>query len=111
MPFDPDAIARLSPEARVEVQEFYARKFLAEREAPAQDRRVPKRWTAAQTDESAPSFARQNGERATDGKPERPAWPRVWFRNDSSRPTSFPHQWPPPFRPRGPRAVPGRSSK
>ena len=105
MPFDPDAIARLSPEARVEVQDFYARKFLAEREAPAQDRRVPKRWTAARTDESAQPAT------TTSLASARPAWPRVWFRNDSSRPTSFPHRWPPPFRPRGPRTQPGSSSK
>ena len=104
MPFDPDAIARLSPEARVEVQDYYARKFLAERAAPAPDRRAPKRWTAAQTDESATD--------PTATMPAaRPAWPRVWFRNDSSRPTSFPHRWPPPFRPRGPRTHPGSSSK
>lgn len=41
MQFDPDEIARLSPAARVEVQDFYARKFLAEREAPQPDRRAP----------------------------------------------------------------------
>ena len=87
MPFDPDAIARLSPEARVEVQDFYARKFLAEREVPEADRRAPKRPAeTAIAVEAAPA--------------ERRAWPRVWFRNDSSRPTSFPHQWPPPTRAR-----------
>jgi len=44
MQFDPDEIARLSPAARVEVQEFYARKFLAERQAPQPDRRAPKHY-------------------------------------------------------------------
>jgi hypothetical protein len=92
MSFDPDAIARLSPAARVEVQDFYARKFLAEREVREIDRRAPKRrMEIAQPDTAGPPAANA----------ARPAWPRVWFRNDSSRPTSFPHRWPPPFRPRG----------
>ena len=92
MSFDPDAIARLSPAARVEVQDFYARKFLAEREVREMDRRAPKRrMEIEQPDTGGPQAARAS----------RPAWPRVWFRNDSSRPTSFPHRWPPPFRPRG----------
>jgi hypothetical protein len=97
MPFDPDEIARLSPAARVEVQDFYARKFLAEREAPQPDRRAPKRHQAPHRNEvlvadSPPAAVRDHA---------RPAWPRVWFRNDSSRTTSFPHQWPPPDRARG----------
>jgi len=92
MSFDPDEIARLSPEARVEVQDFYARKFLAERERPALERRAPKR----PADAAEPAA--------------RPAWPRVWFRNDSSRPTSFPHQWPAPFRARGSARTPTPSS-
>ena len=92
MSFDPDEIARFSPAARVEVQDFYARKFLAEREAPHPDRRAPKRQVTIWAEEA--------------GAPEtapgaRPAWPRVWFRNNPSRPTSFPHQWPAPFRARG----------
>jgi hypothetical protein len=92
MSFDPDAIARLSPAARVEVQDFYARKFLAEREVREKDRRAPKRrMEIEQPDTAGPQAATAS----------RPAWPRVWFRNDSSRPTSFPHRWPPPFRPRG----------
>jgi hypothetical protein len=94
MPFDPDEIARLSPSVREEVQDFYARKFLAEREAPHPDRRAPKRQIqadAAVVQEAAPAPAPAVS----------PAWPRVWFRNDSSRPTSFPHQWPAPFRARG----------
>ena len=103
MQFDPDEIARLSPAARVEVQDFYARKFLAEREAPQPDRRAPKRADQVLATEpaSAPAPAQA-----------RPAWPRVWFRNDSSRPTSFPHQWPPPFRARSSvQVVPRTSSK
>jgi|SoiMethySBSTD1v2_1073268.scaffolds.fasta_scaffold00132_6 hypothetical protein len=104
MQFDPDEIAQLSPAARVEVQDFYARKFLAEREAPQPDRRAPKHYpgevlATEQASTPAPAQAR-------------PAWPRVWFRNDSSRPTSFPHQWPPPFRARGSvHVVPRTSSK
>src|SRR5262245_17182512 len=106
MAFDPDEIARLSPSARVEVQDFYARTFLAEREAPQPDRRAPRRHVALQAEEA----------HATETAPApveaRSAWPRVWFRNDSSRPTSFPHQWPPPFRARGPvHIVPRTSSK
>jgi len=104
MSFDPDAIARLSPAARVEVQDFYARKFLAEREAREMDRRAPKRRTEIEPPETA-------GPQTSNAS--RPAWPRVWFRNDSSRPTSFPHRWPPPFRPRGAGRVPqsGPTSK
>jgi hypothetical protein len=100
MQFDPDEIARLSPAARVEVQDFYARKFLAEREAPQPDRRAARRQQTPPPAEvlgTAPAPAT-----STAPAEARPAWPRVWFRNDSSRPTSFPHQWPPPFRARGP---------
>ena len=89
MPFDPDEIARLSPAARVEVQDFYARKFLAEREAPHPDRRASRRQGTIQAEEAVIPGA---------APAARPAWPRVWFRNDSSRLTSFPHQWPAPFR-------------
>ena len=102
MAFDPDEIARLSPEARVEVQDFYARKFLAEREAPHPDRRAPKRQVAMQAEAAVvPEVA----------PAARPAWPRVWFRNDPSRPTSFPHQWPAPFRARGAVHVVPRTAK
>jgi hypothetical protein len=93
MPFDPDEIARLSPAAKVEVQDFYARKFLAKREPPQPDRRVPRRYLAVQEGEVAAQEAAPAGPRT--------AWPRVWFRNDSSRPTAFPHQWAPPSRARG----------
>ena len=74
MPFDPEAIERLSPAARVEVQDFYARKFLADR-----DRRVPERRAARVS--GIPETA------ATVAVPAvRPRWPRVvWFRNDTSR--------------------------
>ena len=75
MPFDPDSIERLSPDARVEVQDFYARKFLAARE-----RRVPERRTITNsaTPEAAVAVA------ADPVAPQR--WPRVvWFRNDTSR--------------------------
>jgi hypothetical protein len=51
MPFDPDEIARLSPSARAEVEDFYARKLLAEREAPQPDRRAPKRDVTIQSEE------------------------------------------------------------
>jgi hypothetical protein len=93
MQFDPDEIARLSPAARVEVQDFYARKFLAERDAPQPDRRSRNR----QVLHRAEVLATESG--PTPGQ-ARPAWPRVWFRNDSSRPTSFPNQWAPPLRAR-----------
>jgi hypothetical protein len=93
MPFDPDEIARLSPAARVEVQDFYARRFLAEREPPHPDRRVPRRSLTASAEDVAAQEAAPAGPRQ--------AWPRVWFRNDSSRPTTFPNQWPPPSRARG----------
>ena len=75
MPFDPEAIERLSPAARVEVQDFYARKFLADR-----DRRVPER-------RSARSSATTDAPPAPVAVPvARPRWPRaVWFRNDTSR--------------------------
>ena len=75
MPFDPDSIERLSPDARVEVQDFYARKFLAARESPVPDRRVVTRPT--QKD-------RPPGVTVRPAAPQR--WPRaVWFRNDTSR--------------------------
>jgi hypothetical protein len=102
MPFDPDEIARLSPAARVEVQDFYARKFLAEREAPHPDRRASRRQATIQAQEAVVPGA---------APAARPAWPRVWFRNDSSRPTSFPHQWPAPFRGRGAVHVVPRTSE
>ena len=74
MIFDPEAIERLSPAARVEVQDFYARKFLAARERPLPDRRVAKA--------SVPP----NAEPAVSNPGPRSRWPRaVWFRNDTSR--------------------------
>jgi len=90
MPFDPDEVARLSPEARVEVQDFYARKFLAARKIHEPERRQPRRPG------EAPSATQ------SETPPEaRPAWPRVWFRNDSSRPTSLLNQLDIPVRSRG----------
>ena len=75
MSFDPDEIARLSPAVRVEVQDYYARKFLADRNTPQPERRSSRGVTARPaTEPGAPAV--------------RPAWPRVWFRNDSSRSTS-----------------------
>jgi len=75
MPFEPEAIERLSPAARVEVQDFYARKFLAERELRAPERRAAR---SGDTVEPAPAVAAVPA--------ERPRWPRVvWFRNDTSR--------------------------
>jgi len=97
MSFDPDEIARLSPSARVEVQDFYARKFLADRESRQPERRASRRHDTTQAKRTLP----QDAAPAPGTPPARTAWPRVWFRNDSSRPTSFPHQWPPPFRARG----------
>jgi hypothetical protein len=75
MPFDPDAIERLSPAVRVEVQDFYARKFLASRERRVPDRRAASRPVAAD---------RPPARVVPPATP--PRWPRVvWFRNDSSR--------------------------
>ena len=90
MPFDPDEIARLSPAARVEVQDFYARKFLAGREG-----RLPERRRARVQEAAGPQPVP-----AAQPPDARPAWPRVWFRNDSSRPTSPVNQLDPPIRPR-----------
>ena len=74
MIFDPEAIERLSPAARVEVQDFYARKFLAGREHRVPDRRAPRA--------AAPPPA----EPVISSPPARQRWPRtVWFRNDTSR--------------------------
>jgi hypothetical protein len=75
MLFEPEAIERLSPAARVAVQDFYARKFLAERE-----RRVPERRTVRNSATAEPPPA------VADDPVARPRWPRVvWFRNDTSR--------------------------
>jgi hypothetical protein len=75
MLFEPEAIERLSPAARVEVQDFYARKFLAARERRAPERRAANRTAAA------------DPEAAVIDRPAAPLrWPRgVWFRNDTSR--------------------------
>ena len=75
MLFEPEAIERLSPAARVEVQDFYARRFLAAREPRVPERRVVKTSAAG---EEAPA--------AVAVPVERQRWPRVvWFRNDTSR--------------------------
>ena len=75
MLFEPEEIERLSPEARVEVQDFYARKFLAERNRRFPERRAANRVRAADTPPAQPKTGAN-----------RPRWPRaVWFRNDSSR--------------------------
>ena len=89
MPFDPEEIARLSPAARVEVQEFYARKFLAERDV----RRPERRRARVREAGSQPVLTAQ----PPDAKPP---WPRVWFRNDSSRSTSPVNHLDPPVRSR-----------
>jgi hypothetical protein len=75
MPFDPEAIERLSPAARVEVQDFYARKFLADRERRNPERRIVRGSASLET---APAVVAVPA--------ARPRWPRVvWFRNDTSR--------------------------
>ena len=75
MLFEPDAIERLSPAARVEVQDFYARRFLATRE-----RRIPERRARNRTAGADPVAA------VADGPAGPQRWPRVvWFRNDTSR--------------------------
>ena len=76
MSFGPEAIERLLPAARVEVQDFYARKFLAERERWAQERRAGRSASAAEAAPAAGAVV----------PAARPRWPRVvWFRNDTSR--------------------------
>jgi hypothetical protein len=75
MLFEPEAIERLSPAARVEVQDFYARKFLAARE-----HRVPERRTIRNSATPEPVVA------AAADPVAQQRWPRVvWFRNDTSR--------------------------
>ena len=69
MLFDPESIDRLSPEARVEVQDFYVRKYFASRE-----RRQPDRRGTRSTQPASPP-----------APPAPRPWPRVWSRNDSSR--------------------------
>jgi hypothetical protein len=77
MLFEPEAIERLSPDARVEVQDFYARRFLASRST-----HVPERRGVARADDGAAARSATSANAAA-----RPRWPRaVWFRNDSSRP-------------------------
>ena len=78
MLFDPEEIDRLSPAARIEVQEFYARKFLAERAKHDPERR------AARPSPAASSRSPTSPSPADSLRP----WPRVWFRNDSTRPTA-----------------------
>lgn len=46
MLFEPESIERLSPAARVEVRDFYARKFLAEHERRFPERRADNRAVA-----------------------------------------------------------------
>ena len=82
MPFDEDAIARLTPAVRIEVQEYYVRKFLADRAIHEPERRrskLPRLTLVPRPAESAET---------PPAEPRRP-WPQVWHRNDSSRPTSF----------------------
>lgn len=81
MLFDPDAIDRLSPSARVEVQDFYVRKHFADRQTAVPERRAGKRAKLAEAAQAATGDDpdQQDGRRN---------WPRVWYRNDSSRPPS-----------------------
>jgi hypothetical protein len=82
MVFDPDSIDRLSPGARVEVQDYYARKYLADRERRSPERRAHRPATAEGP--PAPGVAPVPAEPTP-----RPRWPRaVWFRNDSRRVSS-----------------------
>ena len=84
MLFDPDAIDRLSPEAREEVQDFYVRKHFADRHIAEPERRAPKLARLAEAAAAGPDA----GADPADHHEERRAWPRVWYRNDSSRPPS-----------------------
>ena len=82
MVFDPESIDRLSPCARVEVQDYYARKYLADRQRRSPERRAHR--------SAAPAAAPGPMEAPVPGGPQpRPRWPRaVWFRNDSRRASS-----------------------
>jgi hypothetical protein len=66
MLFDPESIEELSPAARVEVQDFYARKFLADRQ-----RRFPERRLGPGS--AAPGRVAA----VSAGTKPRPRWPRV----------------------------------
>jgi hypothetical protein len=81
MQFDQDEIDRLSPEARVEVQDFYVRKHFADRHIATPERRGRKRAMVEQAAHAEPAAPAEERE-------ERRAWPRVWYRNDSSRPSA-----------------------
>lgn len=79
MTFDPESIERLSPAARVEVQDYYAKKYLADRVRYLPERRANRPPGSASSPEPAQSPVATS-------PVGRPRWPRaVWFRNDSSR--------------------------
>jgi hypothetical protein len=93
MLFDPDAIDRLSPSARVEVQEFYARKYLVERVSFIPERRVRKAAMARASQSLTPADPEPLEIDATNvAAPKRPPWPKAWHRNDSSRPPALPRE-------------------
>jgi hypothetical protein len=81
MLFDQDEIERLSPAARVEVQDFYVRKHFADRHVTLPERRARKQ--PMQTEMADAGTTAADVERA-----DRRRWPRVWYRNDSSRPSA-----------------------
>jgi hypothetical protein len=81
MPFDQEEIDRLSPSARVEVQDYYVCKHFADRHVATPERRRGK--LAMQAQEPGPAADDGSVERV-----ERRSWPRVWYRNDSSRPAA-----------------------
>jgi hypothetical protein len=76
MLFDPEDIERLSPTARVEVQDYYVRKHFADRLVVALERRAAKVADVPVPDQAAAEMAE-----AVDAR--RP-WPRVWYQHDSS---------------------------
>ena len=82
MLFDQEAIARLTPAVRVEIQEYYVRKYLAERTTSRPERRRARMSRLSLVPRSGPADVPATVE------PRRP-WPQVWHRNDSTRPTSF----------------------
>jgi hypothetical protein len=77
MLFNPEDIERLSPSARVEVQDYYVRKHFADRRRTVPERRASRVAVASGDDKTdTPQSDPNEGRRP---------WPRVWYRNDSSR--------------------------
>jgi hypothetical protein len=77
MAFNQEDVERLSPSARVEVQDYYVRRHFADKHFAQPERRAPKLAELAS--------AKQTDLTDSDVVEARRPWPRVWQRNDSSR--------------------------